>query len=391
MALTKEQARNRVNQIMKSTGLTIEDLRTPEASVAITPDAWEKLFPPMTDPIWDDVEFKVFVEELLIESGIHVAAGLFESYKTMGVLALVSAVRQPGKKAFEHFAVKGKPCEVIWCNYDMPPALLKKYTTFFGLHKDKGFRPSKPKGDVFLLADDPILQQAVKERLLVVDTMLDMARIQEAFKSGEWGEFFRKLRLLIDVHGCRGIILITHPTKAGARNTVIDATEFLKDSVTFGGKIDVAFAFRKLPKTGKIFVERIKGRGWEKPITFTLASHDQFGDSNIGRGIFPVCDKPGAAGELNSHLGSKGGRPAMTFTDEQLDKVGVALRSLEMEGKKPSQRNLALALRLKDTEKEKAQKMRDAYELRELNREDEAKKKFNEAGLGLSGTTGAVR
>jgi hypothetical protein len=367
----KQKVLNRIQVMMRDAGLTVDDLRKPESGTSIAPDAWENVFPPMTDPAWDDVEFKVFVEELLIESGIHVAAGLFESYKSMGVLALVSAIRKNGR-AFEHFAVKGESCEVIWCNFDMPPSLFKKYSAYFGLDKDKGFRPSKPKTDVFLLADDPILQQAVKNRLLVIDTMLDMARIQDAFKSGEWTEFFRKLRNLIDVHGCRGIILIAHPTKAGARNTVIDATEFLKDSVTFGGKIDVAFAFRKLPKTGKIFVERIKGRGWEKPITFTLASHDNMGDSNIGKGIFPVCDKPGSAGELNHHLPSKTGRPSEPITDSDMDRAEPFIRDNPRIGGP----KLALALGMPSSRKDRAKTIKDAWEVREFNRNKDQQQKL---------------
>jgi len=113
----------------------------------------------------------------------------------------------------------------------------------------------------------------VSGKILIVDTMLDVANIREAFQSAEWVEFFKKARLLITAHGCEGIVLIAHPTKSSQKSTNIDPGDYLKDSVTFGGKIDLGFAFRKVDGTAKVHVERIKGRGFEEQgFKFSIAA-----------------------------------------------------------------------------------------------------------------------
>ena len=84
---------------------------------------------------------------------------------------------------------------------------------------EKDFRWQKPTSEVFYLIDSPVLQRAVKGRILVLDTMLDYAQIQKAFESGEWIAFFKKLRRLINVCGCVAIIMLVHPTKTGAGQT----------------------------------------------------------------------------------------------------------------------------------------------------------------------------
>jgi len=149
-----------------------------------------------------------------------------------------------------------------------------------------------------------------------VDTILDVAKIQDAFQSAEWVEFFGKTRLLIEQHGCKAVVLIAHPTKSGARSATIDPSEYLKDSVTFGGKVDVAFGFRKIDGTAKVQVERIKGRGFERPIKFSLASHDDDGNSWISRGQFPVADAPEDEMDLASQLAKSPKKRAGRLTPE---------------------------------------------------------------------------
>jgi hypothetical protein len=129
-------------------------------------------------------------------------------------------------------------------------------------------------------------------------------------------EFFGKTRLLIEQHGCKAVVLIAHPTKSGARSATIDPSEYLKDSVTFGGKVDVAFGFRKIDGTAKVQVERIKGRGFERPIKFSLASHDDDGNSWISRGQFPVADAPEDEMDLASQLAKSPKKRAGRLTPE---------------------------------------------------------------------------
>src|SRR5579885_354683 len=118
------------------------------------------------------------------------------------------------RKAFDYFPVKSFH-EILYLCPDMPPSLLLKYAKCFRLDQQGSkFRVLRPDSDLFITIDDPRLQRAVKDRILFLDTMLDYARVKDAFRSEEWVEFFQKLRNLIRVHGCAAVVLITHPTKS---------------------------------------------------------------------------------------------------------------------------------------------------------------------------------
>jgi hypothetical protein len=282
------------------------------------PDSWPTEFLPLSDI--KVPEHAEIVTDLLIKDGVHIWAGLFESYKTMFAQELSSAILEQ-RPAFDHFAVKSFH-EVLYLCPDMPPSLLLKYARNFRLDKQGAkFRVLRPDSDIFITLDNPLLQRAVKDRILFLDTMLDYARVKDAFRSEEWVEFFQKLRNLIRVHGCAAIVLITHPTKSGARNSIIDATEYLKDSVTVGGKTDVGLAFRKVDRTSKVFIERIKGRGFERKITFTVSTHDENGDSYLSRGRFPVFDKPEEQMELGDHLAKQKPGRKSECSEEKLREI----------------------------------------------------------------------
>ena len=253
---------------------------------------WEEEFPALCDvKVEPCVEI---VKDLLIKDGIHIFAGMFESYKTMAAIELSSAIWEK-RPAFDYFPTFSSHPILYLCP-DMGPGLFLEYQRPFNLTKHgEDFRVCRADADVLHSLDSAVMQRAVSGRILFVDTMLDYAHIKDGFQSGEWVEFFQKLRNLIRVHGCVAIVLIAHPTKAAgkASNTTIDPSEFLKDSVTVGGKADVAFAFKKVPNTGKVHVERIKGRFFKKrEFTFSLAVEDEQLNSNLDRGRFPICDKP---------------------------------------------------------------------------------------------------
>jgi len=94
------------------------------------------------------------------------------------------------------------------------------------------------------------------------------------------------------------------------RSNTIDPSEYLKDSVTFGRKIDVGLASSKLDKTSQVFVQRIKGRGFKKQqFSFTIAYLDDTGNSNLDKGRFPVYLKPGEAGRKEDHTPAAGQKP----------------------------------------------------------------------------------
>ena len=227
----------------------------------------------------------------MLKGCIHVWAGMFESYKTMAGIELSSAILE-GRKAFDEFQVR-KQYPILSLNRDMDPALFQDYARPFGLLKQEEFRWERPGAEMLHALDSRVLEKAVKGRILILDTMLDFASITEAFQSKEWIEFFSKLRRLISVCGCVAIVMLVHPTKTGAKSNLINPSEYLKDSVTFGGKIDLGYGFRKIENTFQILIERIKGRGFKKGLQFTITVNDELGNSYLDKGRFPVCQKPG--------------------------------------------------------------------------------------------------
>src|SRR5581483_11973715 len=303
----KRDKLGRADYVTRTLDKALENFHAKPEPEAIDPETWAEEFPllgsyreiPKPTPI---------VQDLLLQSCIHVFAGLFESYKTMAALEIVSAVRQQ-RPAFDHFPVHSAP-EVLYLCPDMSPSLFFEYAAQFGLAEDSGVRVIRHDADALLQLDDPRLKRAVDGRILVLDTMLDYAHIKDAFQSAEWTAFFQKLRALVKHDNCAAVILIAHPTKAGARNTVIDPTEYLKDSVTFGGKIDVGYGFRKIDDTSKVLIERIKGRGFKKSIRFTITTLDERGNSHLDQGRFPIFDKPDSCESLSAQFPQKTkGRP----------------------------------------------------------------------------------
>jgi AAA domain-containing protein len=280
----------------------------------LTPlEGWEHLGGSVQEPFLamcdteEEPVLEPIVEDVFLRKGIHCWAGLFESYKTMAGIELCAAILQ-GREFGGRFKLTSDReflagVEVLWLNLDMPHWLFRQYAAPFGLDKEPRFRWNSPTAEIAL--GDPRLAEEARGKILVVDTMLDLARIKDAFQSSEWVDFFAKLRSLIR-NGCEGILLIAHPTKASQRSNEIDPAAYLKDSVTFGGKLDVGFAFRCVPDTGQVHVERIKGRGFKKKgFKFGLAVTDEDGNSNLDKGEFPVCSDPEDGESFASKAGKK--------------------------------------------------------------------------------------
>jgi hypothetical protein len=291
----------------------------------VDPDNWEDEFPALSDLIFHPP--KVIAEDLLIKGNIHVLAGRFEAYKTMELIEVSDAVLSE-RPAFDHFKIcKSHP--ILFLCADMSPELFSDYAAPFNLRKHgDAFRVMNPKGSIVHAIDSPVMQRAVKGRIVILDTMLDFANIKEAFQSGEWITFMHKLRELITVHGGIAVIMTAHATKTGAKSNTIDPSEYLKDSVTFGGKIDVGIAFSRLENTSQIFVERIKSRGFKKPLSFTIAVNDDDGNCNFDRGRFPVYLKPGEAGKKEDHTPQSGRKP-----NPKKDEQTQLILQLRREGK----------------------------------------------------------
>lgn len=262
------------------------------------PDNWEEQFPVMGECELPQPE--LIVDRFLNKGSIVVFAGRFETYKTMALIELSAGILER-RKVFDEFAVLHHH-PILFLEQDMSPELFQEYARPFGLMKQQDFRWQRPGANIFKVVD-PVLQRAVRGRILILDTMLDYAQIEKAADSGEWIKFMQQLRELITVHGCISIIMTAHATKTGAKATTIDPSEYFKDSATFGGKVDVGYGFKPLDGTCQVQIERIKQRGFKQGLAFTIAVNDELGDSNLSRGCFPVCKKPGETKKLK-------GRPA---------------------------------------------------------------------------------
>ncbi|MGA9305601.1 MAG: AAA family ATPase, partial [Candidatus Sulfotelmatobacter sp.] len=261
---------------------------------------WQDEFPALADVKPEPLE--MVVENFLIKGNIHVAAGRHETYKTMALIELADAILSE-RPVFDQFKVTHRYPILFLCP-DMSSDLLDDYAAPFNLRAHGAdFRVQK--GDIIHAVDSPALQAAVKGRILILDTMLDFANIKELGQSGEWITFMQQLRELITVHGCIAILMTAHANKPGAKAATIDSSDYLKDSVTFGGKVDVAYGFKAITGTSQILIERIKGRGFKRPLKFTITVNDEEGNSCLDGGRFPVCQKPGEV-KIDSR---KGGRP----------------------------------------------------------------------------------
>lgn len=284
--------------------------------------SWENEIIPLADCKLEPQE--VIVDDLLIKGNIHVIAGRFEAYKTMALLEWSSAILDE-RPVHDHFAVRRRYPIVYLCA-DMSPELLAEYAGLFNLQKHGAdFRVRKPKGEIIHAVDSPVIQRAVGGRILILDTMLDFANIKEAFQSAEWITFMQKLRTLMTVHGCIAVIMTAHATKTGAKATTIDPSEYLKDSATFGGKIDVGYGFRKIENTSQILIERIKGRGFKKGLQFTITVNSDDGESYLDGGRFPVYQKPGQV-KIEKQLT---GRPVDPAKQQKLDFLRSSSGSLQ--------------------------------------------------------------
>ncbi|MGB6476382.1 MAG: AAA family ATPase [Candidatus Sulfotelmatobacter sp.] len=293
-------------------------------------DNWEEEFPALGQLRFDGVE--EIVHDFLIKGSIHIFAGRFETYKTMAAIELSAAILE-GRLVFDQFAVLHR-YPILFLEEDMSGEQFADYAAPFNLAKHgNDFRVKHPK-NIMHSIDSPALQQAVRGRILILDTMLDFAAIENAYESGEWVKFMQSLRELMTVHGCVAIIMTAHATKTGAKSSDIDPSEYFKDSATFGGKVDIGYGFKALPATSQIEIKRIKGRGFKKPLNFTIAVLDGDGNSNLSNGRFPVYQKPGEF--------KKQGRPAKR-EPEMLQQI----KTLKTEGQ--SNREIAESLSIGET------------------------------------------
>jgi hypothetical protein len=270
-------------------------------------DNWESEFPALADVKQENQE--VIVDDMMIKGNVHVVSGPPEAFKTMGLIELSSALLDE-RPVFDLLKVNRRYPILFLCA-DMSPVQLDEWAAPFNLRKHgTDFRVMKGNSGVPNITD-PVLQKAVQGRILILDTMLDFARIQKAFESGEWNVFMQNLRELITVHGCVAVLMTAHATRAEVKSDSdnINAAQYFKDSVTFHGKVDIGFGCKVLKDTSQVKWERIKGRGFKyNKLSFTVAVYDEEGNSNLDKGRFPVCTRPEGMKQLTKERKGQNGR-----------------------------------------------------------------------------------
>jgi hypothetical protein len=117
------------------------------------PEGQGPIFSPLSS--WEVEPMREIVDELLIEGGVHVFAGLFEPYKSMFALEL-SASLLAGRPVAGHFESRKDMVEgVLYLCLDMPHGLFLSYARNFGLDKEPRFSASGPRSSAFVAIDDP--------------------------------------------------------------------------------------------------------------------------------------------------------------------------------------------------------------------------------------------
>lgn len=281
-------------------------------------DNWEVEFPSLADVKQENQE--VIVDNLLIKGNVHVVSGPPEAFKTMGLIEVSSAMLDE-RPVFDLLKVN-KRYPILFLCADMSPVQLDEWAAPFNLRKHGAdFRVMKGNTGIPNITD-PVLQRAVQGRILILDTMLDFAKIQKAFESGEWNLFMQNLRELITVHGCIAVLMTAHATRAEVKSDSdnINAAQYFKDSVTFHGKVDIGFGCKVLKDTSLVKWERIKGRGFKyNKFSFTVAVYDEEGNSNLDRGRFPVFTPPEGMKQLNEERKAQNGRKPNSKKQQKIE------------------------------------------------------------------------
>jgi len=274
---------------------------------------WIEAFPAASDFDGDEFPERHLIKDIIGYQQVVAIPGAPESRKTLGVLEMCRAMLakddKNASKAFGHFEVKEAIDGVIYYIPEMSRAAFVRFARYFKLNQfGDRFRFRSAKEGATLPLDDPRLQRAVKGRVLVLDTLLYFSGAEDSYKATEWLWFSQQCRRLIEEFDCRAIVLLHHPTKAGAEATDMDLLKFISQSIALAGLIDTCFAFRRAPDNdSQTIVKCVKGREWEKrPKPFIISSHDEQGNSFISQGAFPCTGLPGTV-DVKDLLKSKSG------------------------------------------------------------------------------------
>jgi hypothetical protein len=179
---------------------------------------WEEAFPAVSKFDGDEFPERHIIKGLLGYHSVLAIPGAPEANKTLGVLEMCRAILAGvGAKAFNHFEVKEEVDGIIYAIPEMSRSNFVRFARFFKLNQHGSkFRHRSAADGATIQLDDPRLQQAVKNRVLILDTLLYFSGAEDTYKASEWLWFSTQCRRLIDEFGCLAIILLHHPTKAGA-------------------------------------------------------------------------------------------------------------------------------------------------------------------------------
>ncbi|HWY70688.1 MAG TPA: AAA family ATPase [Terriglobales bacterium] len=285
---------------------------------------WESAFPAVSQFDGDEFPERHIIKGLFGHQSVLAIPGAPEANKTLGVLEMCRAMLAgKGAKAFNHFEVLEDVAGIIYAIPEMSRSNFVRFARFFKLN-DQGskFRHRSAADGATIQLDDPRLQKAVRDRVLILDTLLYFSGAEDTYKASEWLWFSTQCRRLIDEFGCLGIILLHHPTKAGAEASDIDIMKFLSQSIALAGLIDLCFAFRRKPDSeSEVVVKCLKARIWDKHTQpFIISSRDKHGDSFISKGEFPCTSTPGTV-DVREALKSRNGRKPAANSEQMAEKA----------------------------------------------------------------------
>jgi hypothetical protein len=278
--------------------------------------------PAVSDFAGQEMKVELLINHLFADHTLSMFASPSENYKTMTAMcSCKSLLSKVGSRAFEcdEFKVLKNVPGVLYMVPDMSHELAVVYARKFGLDQkpyEGKFRLRTMKQGPILSPDSPIVIRFAKMGwFIVMDTANYFTDADDDNNPQQFNKFIQKARKLIDRHGASGVLMLVHPTKAGATSNEVDVTQWVSGTYAKIGSVDAIFAMRKIKDEQgtplDIWVSREKSRPFMGvPLQpFKLMLLDENGKSTIDQGRLPV--RKLNAGALSESLPKKssGGAP----------------------------------------------------------------------------------
>ena len=292
-------------------GHIIEQLQQEQSTSAT--DGWRTIF-----HSWQEFEnapkLEFAIENFLQEGGTTFVTGLPGHSKTLVMLAMVQALLdcQP---LFGHFAVPRPSSRVL---YLIPECTLAPFSARIKLFHLEGYvqsdrlliRTLSSKQDIVL--SDSRLLKAVDGSDVFLDTAVRF--MDGAENDVESARTFAKTLFGLLSAGARTITGAHHAPKAFSNQEHMNLENVLRGSGDLGAAICTAWGLRQIDAPrNRIYVQNVKPRDFQPCEPFIIEGRPHLDQT----GHFAMTEPPGFAGELQSHLGAKAGRPPITDREDK--------------------------------------------------------------------------